>query len=186
MSGRIEVITGCMFSGKTEELIERVKSREEEFEAVIPESSGDDNIVSHDGSEIEAIKVTPKKHTATDVVEKIDDEVEVVALDQVNLYSKLANEVCRTLFMEGKTLIVSGLDMDFRGTPFPPMGELMCVADEVVKKKAECEFCGEEANMTQRLINGRPASYEDSIIMVGGEEVYLPSCRDCHTLRDPE
>jgi thymidine kinase len=179
MAGRIEVITGCMYSGKTEELINRLESSND-YSVIKSSNKPENKVVSHDGRVVEAISVS-SDDSLDSIIEEIGD-VDVVGLDEVNLYGDKALEICRRLLYEDYRVIVSGLDMDFRGEPFYPIPQLLSVADDVTKLKATCDSCGGVANVTQRLINGRPASYDDSTILVGGDEVYLPACRDCHVV----
>lgn len=183
MVGRLEVITGCMFSGKTEELVDRVLDGPGQHELIVPEVASEESSLTDNNWDVEPMIVKTDNREAREIVDSLDDDIGVVGLDRVNLFANKANEICKLLLFDGYRVVVSGLDMDFRGAPFQPMDDLLCVADEVVKKKTDCQLCGKEANMTQRMINGRPARYNDSILMFGGSEEYFPVCRDCHTIK---
>lgn len=179
MAGKIEVVTGCMYSGKSVIMRQLLENANEKFEVVVPKyDEGEELNLDED----EIIKVDLEYDNADEIIDRIDDDTNVVGLDKVNLYADVANEICRKLLHDDYHVIVSGLDMDFRGAPFPPMDDLLCVADDVIKTKTDCYECGDKATLTQRIINGRPARYDDSIVLFGGEEDYYPVCRDCHQI----
>lgn len=183
-SGWIEVICGPMFSGKTEELIRRVKrariarQKVQVFKHSIDRRYHSEKVVSHSGADLEAIPVTE----ARQILEYLEPDVEVVAIDEAQFFDWEIAEVCNELADRGIRVIVAGLDMDFRGEPFGPVPLLMAQAEQVDKLSAICVICGAPAFRTQRLINGRPASYDDPVILVGAQEIYEPRCRRCHTV----
>lgn len=181
-SGWLEVICGSMFSGKTEELLRRIrraviaKQNVQLFKPVIDNRYGATVVASHDGSQWEGIVV----HTAAEILEKLEPNTHVIAIDEVQFFDDAIVQVCDTLALQGKRIIVAGLDLDFRGEPFGPMPQLMAKAESVHKLHAICMICGGEASRTQRLINGHPAYYEDPVILIGAEETYEARCRGCH------
>lgn len=180
--GWIELICGSMFSGKTEELIRRLKRAEiarlkvQVFKPALDARYRPDNLSSHSGSYYEATVVKD----AGEIVELIDEDSNVVAIDEVQFFDWSVADLCETLANEGRRVILAGLDMDFRGEPFGPMPLLMAHAEAVDKLQAICMVCGAPASRTQRLIDGRPANYDDPIIMVGASEVYEARCRRHH------
>lgn len=181
--GSIEVITGVMFSGKSEELLRRVRRaliarrRVQVFKSHLDDRySGIQAISSHDGTHIEAHAV----NEAAQVAAGVEPEVEVVAIDEVQFLDDAIVGVCNDLADRGVRVIVSGTDMDFRGRPFGPIPDLLAVAEEIDKLHAICVVCGELASRNQRLIGGRPAPAEGPTIQVGGAESYEARCRRCH------
>ncbi|MBC7256304.1 MAG: thymidine kinase [Chloroflexi bacterium] len=180
--GWIEVIAGCMFSGKSEELIRRVRRAEiarqrvQVFHHALDERYGGARVTSHSGAAIEAIAV----RSAVDIAAHLLPETQVVAIDEVQFFDWTVAELANHLADQGLRVIVAGLDLDFRGEPFGPMPLLMAEAEEVTKLHAICLRCGAPATRTQRLIDGCPAYYEDPIILVGASEVYEARCRACH------
>ncbi len=181
-SGWIEVICGSMFSGKSEELIRRVrraqlaKQKVQVFKPELDSRYSEQNIASHDGRQIEAISV----RTSSDIASKINSEVEVVAIDEMQFLDEGIIELCQKLADEGKRVIVAGLDLDFRGEPFGPVPHLLAIAEYVDKLQAICVICGDPATRTQRLIDGKPAHYNNPVILVGAQDVYEARCRRCH------
>ncbi len=180
--GGLEVICGSMFSGKTEELIRRVKRAQiarksvQVFKPVLDTRYSFEHVASHDGVRAQAVPVT----SAADLAAQVDPATEVVAIDEVQFLDSMIVDVCEALAACGKRVIVAGLDLDFRGESFGPMPELMARAEHVDKLQAICVMCGAPASRTQRLIDGRPASYHDPIILVGATEAYEARCRACH------
>ena len=180
--GWIEVVCGSMFSGKTEELIRRVKRAEiarqkvQVFKPKIDIRYKATKLSSHSGSYYEATVV----ENATEIAGLIDDDTEVVAIDEVQFFDWTIAELCEHLADKGLRVILAGLDMDFRGEPFGPMPLIMAQAEAVDKLQAICMVCGAPASRTQRLIDGRPANYDDPVIMVGASEVYEARCRRHH------
>jgi len=186
--GWIEVIVGPMFSGKSEELIRRInrakiaKQKVQVFKHCIDDRYEIDHVVSHNGIKIEALKVL----NSEDIMKLIEDDTFVIAIDEVQFFDKGVVDVCTKLADEGRRVIVAGLDQDFRGEPFGPTPELMSAAEFVDKIQAICIKCGNPATRTQRLINGKPASYNDPIILVGAKESYEARCRKCHEVPGKE
>ena len=180
--GWIEVICGSMFSGKTEELIRRIKRAEiarqkvQVFKPKIDIRYKAAKLSSHSGSYYEATVV----ENAVEIAALIDDDTEVVAIDEVQFFDWTIAELCEHLAERGLRVILAGLDMDFRGEPFGPMPLIMAQAEAVDKLQAICMVCGAPASRTQRLIDGRPANYDDPVIMVGASEVYEARCRRHH------
>ena len=183
--GWIEVVCGSMFSGKTEELIRRVRrakiarQKVQVFKPAIDTRYNDRDVTSHDGMQIEAVPVADTAGLRA----VIEPDTTVVALDEVQFYSGDIVALCEGLADRGVRVIVAGLDTDFRGEPFGPMPELMARAERVDKLQAICVVCGNPASRTQRLINGLPAAFDDPVILVGASEVYEARCRRCHEVR---
>ena len=180
--GWIEVISGCMFAGKTEELIRRInvlsyaKKNIIVFKPKIDNRYSDSEIVSHSGAKVPCLVV----EKAQDILKKIEADTEVVAIDEVQFFDKDIVEGCEYLADKGIRVMVAGLDKDFRGESFGVMPELLTRAEFVTKLTAVCAKCGAPATRTQRLVNGKPAGFEDPIVMVGADESYEPRCRHCH------
>ncbi len=180
--GTIEVICGSMFSGKTEELLRRVKRAEIARQKVqVFKQSLDDRfetmrVASHNGIHRDALAV----QKAAQILDYLEPDTTVVAIDEAQFFDWEIAELCNHLADRGLRVIVAGLDMDFRGEPFGPMPLLMAMAEQVDKLQAICVRCGQPASRTQRLINGEPALFDDPIIMVGASEVYEARCRACH------
>ncbi len=181
-AGWVEVICGCMFSGKSEELIRRVKraqiakQRVRVFQQSLDARYGEKCIAAHSGLNLDAITV----HSAADILQAVDPETQLVAVDEAQFFDEALIDVCQALADRGMRVIVAGLDMDFRGEPFGCVPSLLARAEKVDKLQAICVVCGESATRTQRLIDGRLAFYDDPIIMVGASEVYEARCRFCH------
>jgi thymidine kinase len=180
--GWLELICGSMFSGKTEELIRRVKRAEiarqkvQVFKPALDDRYEAEKLSSHAGHRYEAIVA----QNADDIAVQIEEDCDVVAIDEVQFFDWKIAELCDRLANEGRRVIIAGLDMDFRGEPFGPMPLLMAQAEAVDKLQAICVVCGAPASRTQRLIDGRPANYDDPVIMVGASEVYEARCRRHH------
>ena len=181
--GTIEVITGGMFSGKSEELLRRVRraviarKSVQLFKSHLDDRySGIHAISSHDGRRVEARPVSG----SLEIVEHAESGVDVVAIDEVQFLDDRIVEVVNRLADRGIRVIASGTDMDFRGRPFGPIGALLAVADRVDKLHAICVVCGNPATRNQRLIDGRPAPAAGPVIQVGGSETYEARCRRCH------
>jgi thymidine kinase len=180
--GHIELICGSMFSGKTEELIRRVrramiaKQQVQVFKPVIDDRYHVERVTSHNGADFEAFPVA----MAEEILTAVAPTTTVIAVDEVQFFDPGIISVCNSLAEEGKRVICAGLDMDFRGIPFGPMPDLLARAEEVQKLHAICVVCGEEASRTQRLIEGEPAAFDDPVVMVGAAEVYEARCRRCH------
>lgn len=180
--GRIEVVCGSMFSGKTEELIRRLrraviaKQNVQVFKPALDNRYHAEQVTSHNGAAFEAV---PVDHAIL-ILDQLAPETTVVAIDEVQFFDDGVLKVCEMLADAGKRVICAGLDMDFRGQPFGPMAELIARAEEVNKLHAICVVCGQEASRTQRLIDGQPAAFDDPIVLVGADEVYEARCRNCH------
>lgn len=184
--GWVEVICGSMFSGKSEELIRRIRRASyanmsiRVFKPVIDNRYDEDSVVSHNGTKITARPIK----AAEDIFDFVDEETDVVGIDEVQFFDEVITDVVDELAAKGKLVIAAGLDTDFRGEPFGPMPELMARADHVTKLNAICPICGSPATRTQRLIDGKPASYDDPVILVGAAESYEPRCRHHHEVPD--
>lgn len=182
--GWIEVISGCMFAGKTEELIRRIHVLSYANKNILAFKPMTDNrysqneIITHSGTKIPCIVI----EKSLDLLEHLNDECDVVAVDEIQFFDHDMIEVLEYLANKGIRVIVAGLDQDFRGEPFGIMPDLLTRAEFVTKLTAVCAKCGAPATRTQRLINGEPASYEDQIVMVGSKETYEPRCRHCHEI----
>lgn len=180
--GRVEIICGSMFSGKSEELIRRVRraqiaqQRVQVFKPSIDNRYGLGSVNSHDGRAAEAVAV----ERAGDILSLLEDDTTVVAIDEAQFFNGGLAPVCRVLAERGLRVIAAGLDMDFRGEPFGPMPEMIAQAEQVDKLHAICVICGDEASRTQRILNGQPAQYHDPVIMIGAKESYEARCRHCH------
>jgi len=183
--GWIEVICGSMFSGKTEELIRRVRRAQiarqkvQVFKHSLDARYASREVASHNGLQWEAVPV----ESAEQIRAHIEPDTTVVAIDEGQFFDDGLVDLCEELADRGVRVIVAGLDMDFRGVPFGPMPHLMARAERVDKLQAICVVCGGPASRTQRLINGRPAAYDDPVILVGADEVYEARCRGCHEVR---
>lgn len=171
-----------MFSGKTEELIRRVRraiiagQQVQVFKPSIDTRYSIQRVTSHNGIDFEAHAIA----CANDILNELRPETTVVAIDEAQFFDPAIEQVVETLAGRGLRVIVAGLDMDFRGEPFGAMPALMCRAEDVQKLHAICTICGEDASRTQRLVNGAPARYDDPIILVGAAESYEARCREHH------
>jgi thymidine kinase len=180
--GWIEIICGSMFSGKTEEMIRRIRrariarQQVQVFKPALDDRYHAEQVASHNGLQWEALPVA----NARDILDQVDSDTTVVAVDEAQFFDWEISQVCNELAENGVRIILAGLDMDFRGEPFGPMPLLMAEAEEVTKLQAICVVCGAPASRTQRLIDGQPAAYDDPVILVGGSESYEARCRHCH------
>jgi thymidine kinase len=184
--GWIEVIAGVMFSGKTEELMRRVRraiiarKRIQVFKSHLDDRYlGVLSVSSHDGRSVEAIPVD----SSAQIASRIDPVAQVIAIDEAQFLDDGIVDVVTWLANSGRRVIVAGTDTDFRGEPFGRMPQLMAVAELVDKLHAICVLCGAPATRNQRLIDGEPAPYDSPTIMVGGREAYEARCRACHIVR---
>lgn len=181
-SGWVEVICGSMFSGKSEELIRRVKRAEfakqkiAVFKPKLDNRYSDQAVVSHNGASFIA---KPISHSI-EILHHVEAEIDVVAIDEVQFFDEGIVRVIQQLADSGYRVIAAGLDQDFRGEPFGQMPAIMAIAEQITKLQAVCTVCGSPASRTQRLINGSPASYFDPVILVGASEAYEPRCRHHH------
>lgn len=189
--GRIEIITGCMFSGKTKELIERAKRAKIAGEDIIGFKPDIDDryeenaIATHSGICIDAVTVDSGSECSNEIIDHIkryNENIDVVVIDELNLFHKNIIDCINYIADQSIRVITSGLDQDFRGEPFKPVPQVMALADNIEKRKAVCECCGDPATKTQRLIDGEPASYNEDVIEVGSDEKYEPRCRGCHII----
>jgi thymidine kinase len=181
--GWIEVIAGVMFSGKSEELMRRVRraiiarKRVQVFKSHLDARyAGVYAISSHDGRTVDAVPVD----SAAQVAQCLDPMAHVVAIDEAQFLDRTIVDIATSLAARGRRVILAGTDTDFRGEPFGPMPDLMAVAEVVDKLHAICVLCGAPASRNQRLVEGRPARYDSPVIQVGGQESYEARCRACH------
>ena len=178
--GWIETISGCMFAGKTEELIRRIKVLEFAkkeimvFKPVIDNRYSETKVVSHAGSSVESYVI----QDAIEILDMVKPSTQVVAIDEVQFFDEGVIDIIDELANKGVRVIVGGLE------PFGPMGKLICEAEFVTKLAAVCNKCGAPATRTQRIINGKPASYYEPVILVGAAESYEARCRHCHEVPD--
>ena len=184
--GWVEVVAGVMFSGKSEELIRRVRRSMKAKKPVQVFKSHLDNryaggvyaVGSHDGRTIEAIPVDSSAQIAL----RLDPLAQVIAIDEVQFLDAGIVALANDLALRGRRVILAGTDTDFRGEPFGPMAALMCVAEVVDKLHAMCVLCGAPACRNQRLVDGKPAPYDSPVVMVGAAEAYEARCRACHAV----
>jgi thymidine kinase len=178
--GGVEVITGSMFSGKTEELIRRLKrallarQRVQAFKPRIDDRYDPKRIVSHEAVSVEATAVA----TSESLEARVEPDTDVVAIDEAQFFDRGIVDVCERLANRGLRVIAAGLDQDYLGRPFSPMPELMAIAEEVMKVHAVCTVCGGTASRSQRLVP------EGTTVLVGGAESYEARCRACFVPRD--
>lgn len=183
--GYIEVITGCMFAGKTEELIRRINVLKFAnknilvFKPTIDNRYSTDSVVSHAGSSVKSIDI----ECSVDILDYIKEDTDVVAIDEVQFLDEEIVQVCDHLAQLGIRVMVAGLDMDFRGEAFGVIPKLMTTAEFVTKLTAVCTECGGPATRTQRLVDGEPAAYDDPTIFVGASESYEARCRHHHVVK---
>ncbi|HNZ78157.1 MAG TPA: thymidine kinase [Bacilli bacterium] len=181
--GWIEVITGSMYAGKTEELLRRIKRIEYAkkrvivFKPKIDDRYSSCEVVSHNNGRTKSVNVTKSSDILDYLVEPYPY---AIAIDEVQFLDEKIIGVCEKFANKGVRVIVAGLDRNFRGEPFGVMPELLARAEYVTKLVAICSVCGAPATRTQRLINGQPANYNDPIILVGAKEQYEARCRHCH------
>ena len=175
-SGAIEVICGSMFSGKTEELLRRIKRAQiarqkvQVFKPLIDNRYSADHVQSHDANKVLSRPV----EKARDILKLVEDTTRIVGIDEAQFFDDLVVEVAQKLANRGVRVICAGLDMDFRGQPFGPMPRLLAVAESVTKLSAVCMVCGDAASRSQRT------SADSSRIAVGAKEMYEARCRFCH------
>jgi thymidine kinase len=180
--GSIEVVCGSMFSGKTDELIRRLvratiaKQKVQVFKPAIDVRYAVEKVTSHAGSNYDAIPVV----NALEIREKLEEDTTVVGIDEAQFFDPEIVQVAQALAAQGIRVLVAGLDMDFKGEPFGPMPVFMALAESVEKLHAICMVCGDEASRTQRLVNGKPARYDDPVVIVGASEMYEARCREHH------
>ncbi|MDQ8057180.1 thymidine kinase [Bacillus velezensis] len=181
-SGWLELICGSMFSGKSEELIRRVKratyAKQEVkvFKPAIDNRYSEEAVVSHNGTSMTSHVIS----SSAEIWDHISEITDVIAVDEVQFFGESIIGDLSSLADKGYRVIAAGLDMDFRGEPFGVVPNLMAVAESVTKLQAVCSVCGSPASRTQRLIDGKPASYDDPVILVGASESYEARCRHHH------
>jgi len=185
-SGWVEIICGAMFSGKSEELIRRVRRAEiaklkvKVYKPKIDKRYSKNYIIAHSGAKVDAVNV----NQALDIILTCPADVQVVAIDEAQFFDIDLIEVCQRLADRGVRVIVAGLDQDFCGRPFGSIPYLLAIAEYVDKLQAICVKCGNPATRTQRFIDGKPASINDPIVKIGAEELYEARCRKCHEVAD--
>jgi thymidine kinase len=177
--GAIEVICGSMFSGKTEELIRRLKRariaklKVEIFKPAVDQRYHESNIVSHDSNYIPSSPVQSSSQILL-----LSNDVDVIGIDEAQFFDDELPNVCVQLANMDMRVIVAGLDMDFKGKPFGPIPQLMAIADYVTKVHAICMDCGDLAHFSYRTVSN------DSLIVLGEKESYIPLCRSCYNIRE--
>lgn len=180
--GYIEVVVGPMYSGKSEELIRRLKRAKIAKQNVIVFKPSIDNrysnedVVSHSGISIKAVAINHPE----EMLDHIDNKTQVVGIDEVQFFANEVVEIAVKMADMGIRVIAAGLDLDFKAEPFGPVPGILARAEFVDKLQAVCVKCGSPATRTQRLINGMPAKADDPIIQVGASEAYEARCRKCH------
>jgi thymidine kinase len=181
-TGSIEVVTGSMFSGKTDELIRRLRrariarQKVQVFKPIIDNRYNVEKVTSHAGNEFEALPI----ESSGQILRNLEADTSVVGIDEAQFFDDGIIEIAKQLAGGGIRIIVAGLDMDFRGEPFGCMPTFLAIAERVEKLQAICMICGEPASRTQRLVNGKPAKYSDPIVIVGASEMYEARCRQHH------
>lgn len=177
--GWIEVIAGCMFSGKTEELIRRLrraqiaKLRVKIFKPAIDNRYEEYKIVSHSSMALESIVISDVNE-----IPSMAADAQVIGIDEAQFFSNDLIRICLDLSASGKRVVVGGLDMDYRGVPFEPMPQLLSIAEYITKTLAICVVCGNPASMTQRRVAGGDR------VLVGASDMYEARCRRCHYIPD--
>ncbi|APH17028.1 thymidine kinase [Clostridium sporogenes] len=180
--GWIEVVAGPMYSGKTEELIRRIRRAEiakqkvQVFKPEIDNRYSKQDVVSHAGDKIQSVPVKSSK----EILEKLLDDTDVIGIDEAQFFDDYLVEIVSKIANNNRRVICAGLDMDFKGEPFGPMPKLMAIAEFVDKIQAVCMVCNNPATRTQRLINGKPAKKSDPVVLIGAQESYEARCRKCH------
>lgn len=180
--GAVEVIVGSMFSGKTDELIRRLrratiaKQEVQVFKPAIDKRFAEAKVTSHAGNDFDAHPIS----SSAQILELLDAETTVVAIDEAQFFDMEIVTIIQQLADDGMRVIVAGLDTDFRGEPFGPIPTLMAQAERVDKLHAICMVCAEEACRTQRLLDGKPAHYDDPVVVIGASELYEARCRKHH------
>ena len=181
-TGSLEVVCGSMFSGKTDELIRRLRratiarQKVQVFKPIIDNRYSVEKVTSHAGTAFDALPIS----RAAEILAHLDSDTTVVGIDEAQFFDDEVVTIVHSLADRGMRVIVAGLDTDFRGEPFGCMPVLMAQAEKVDKLQAICMVCGEPASRTQRLVNGSPARYDDPIVIVGASEMYEARCRRHH------
>jgi len=180
-TGWIEVITGCMFSGKTEEMIRRLRRAEiakqkvKIFKPKIDNRYSNSSIVSHNDQSLPSILISDINE-----VRKLSGDAQVIAIDEAQFFSADIVQICNELALKGKRVIIAGLDQDYRGVPFEPVPQLLAIAEYITKQLAICVVCGNPADKTQRKI------LESERVIVGAANIYEARCRRCHYIPEEE
>jgi thymidine kinase len=180
-TGWIEVITGCMFSGKTEEMIRRLRRAEiakqkvKIFKPKIDNRYSNSSIVSHNDQSLPSILISDINE-----VRKLSGDAQVIAIDEAQFFSADIVQICNELALKGKRVIIAGLDQDYRGVPFEPVPQLLAIAEYITKQLAICVVCGNPADKTQRKIT------ESERVIVGAANIYEARCRRCHYIPEEE
>ncbi len=181
-NGSIEVITGSMFCGKTDELIRRLRratiarQKVQVFKPAIDIRYAAEKVTSHAGAQFDALPV----ENSGEILKRLEEDATVIAIDEAQFFDEGIINIATELAEKGLRVIVAGLDTDFRAEPFGPMPALMAKAEKVRKLRAICVICGGEASRTQRLVNGEPAKFDDPVVIVGADELYEARCREHH------
>jgi thymidine kinase len=174
--GWIEVICGSMFSGKTEELIRRLRraaiarQKVQIFKPAVDDRYASDSIVSHN---LQSLRSTSVRHAA-EILERLDPETQVVGIDEAQFLGPPLVKICEELADAGRRVIVAGLDQDYRGRPFEPIPQLLAIAEYITKTLAICVLCGNPANRSQRLVRGSDR------VLIGAQDAYEARCRNCY------
>jgi thymidine kinase len=183
--GKVTVICGSMFAGKSEELIRLVrralyaKRKIQVFKHALDERYERTMLATHMGVTHEAVPVKDTK----ELVVSVNKNTDLIAVEEAQFFDKGLADACVAWADEGRDVICAGLDQDFLLEPFGPMPKLLAVADEVVKLRAICVICGNPASHTQRIVDGRPAAWDDPLILIGATETYEARCRNCYKIR---
>ena len=183
--GWIECICGSMFSGKSEELLRRIKrgviakQKVLLFKPSIDNRYDENRVSTHNGNSYDSISI----EKSSDILNFVKDtKYDIIGIDEIQFFDNDIVKIINKLADDGIRVIVAGLDMDFKAEPFHPMPEIMAISEMVTKLHAVCNKCGKEASRSQRLINGKPAKYDDPIVVIGASESYAARCRHCHEI----
>lgn len=183
--GWIECICGSMFSGKSEELLRRIKrgviakQKVLLFKPSIDNRYDENRVSTHNGNSYDSISI----ERSSDILNFVKDtKYDIIGIDEIQFFDNDIVKIINKLADDGIRVIVAGLDMDFKAEPFHPMPEIMAISEMVTKLHAVCNKCGKEASRSQRLINGKPAKYDDPIVVIGASESYEARCRHCHEI----
>ena len=183
--GWIECICGSMFSGKSEELLRRIKrgviakQKVLLFKPSIDNRYDENRVSTHNGNSYDSISI----EKSSDILNFVKDtNYDIIGIDEIQFFDNDIVKIINKLADNGIRVIVAGLDMDFKAEPFHPMPEIMAISEMVTKLHAVCNKCGKEASRSQRLINGKPAKYDDPIVVIGASESYEARCRHCQEI----
>ena len=183
--GWIECICGSMFSGKSEELLRRIKrgviakQKVLLFKPSIDNRYDENRVSTHNGNSYDSISI----EKSSDILNFVKDtKYDIIGIDEIQFFDNDIVKIINKLADDGIRVIVAGLDMDFKAEPFHPMPEIMAISEMVTKLHAVCNKCGKEASRSQRLINGKPAKYYDPVVVIGASESYEARCRHCHEI----